>query len=500
MCFYGFLFMTPKLMLCCLHQQNVFLSQSHISLGNIPVQSKCSRLFFLNNISKNETIVFTWKPRSLDFGEVTVSPMEGEVGPEEGAPILVTLKASVHASFYSIDLICKVYQRELMRQYHKELQEWNEEKARQEVEFTITDRKVKRRAYCAAHEPPKKYKTLPPITNQPPLNRPATWNLKLAKKETSWPCPQPPVPGLLCLGLTARAHATDYYLANFFSEFPCHFLYRELPKKKSSKEESKSSEELPDKKGPVSRQKQQLLVDCLTSIIRGLLEDKNFHNAVDQNLVEQVPYFCQFWNEQSARFLAQKSSLYLVPILSLPPSYEGRKSKEQEEDLFGKMPGGQEDDEEEEEDEEEAEEEEEEIEEEMSKDEEDIDKDAKMTWSGIKVTETSQHSLQWQWQQDLKTIIKEETESDEKEAIGRLPAFANLQEAILENMIQNILVEASRGEVVLTSRPRIIALPPVSMHRTDNLLQMSQGDVLCSGMQHPDCLLVSASSPSNMTT
>lgn len=69
--------------------------------------------------------------------------------------------------------------------------------------------------------------------------------------------------------------------------------------------------------------------------------------------------------------------------------------------------------------EEEAEEEEEEIEEEMSKDEEDIDKDAKMTWSGIKVTETSQHSLQWQWQQDLKTIIKEETESDEKEAIGR---------------------------------------------------------------------------------
>ncbi|XP_021054197.1 cilia- and flagella-associated protein 65 [Mus pahari] len=478
--------------------QNVFLSQSHISLGNIPVQSKCSRLLFLNNISKNETIVFTWKPRSLDFGEVTVSPMEGEVAPEEGAPILVTLKASVHASFYSIDLICKVYQQELMQQYHKELQQWNEEKARQEVEFTITDRKVKRRAYCAAHEPPKKYKTLPPITNQPSLNRPATWNLKLAKKETSWPCPQPPVPGLLCLGLTARAHATDYYLANFFSEFPCHFLYRELPKKKSSTEEPKSEEELPDKEGPVCSQKKQLLVDCLTSIIRGLLEDKNFHNAVDQSLVEQVPYFCQFWNEQSARFLAQKSSLYLVPILSLPPSYEGRKGKDQEDDLFGKMPGEQEDDEEEEEDEE-AGEEEEDIEEEMSKDEEDIEKDAKMTWSGIKVTEASQQSLQWQWQQDLKSIMKEETESDEKEAIGRLPAFANLQEAILQNMIQNILVEASRGEVVLTSRPRIIALPPVSMHRTDTLLQMSQGEMLCSGIQHPDCLLVSASSPSYMT-
>lgn len=206
--------------------QSVFLSQSHISLGNIPVQSKCSRLLFLNNVSKNETIVFTWQPRPLDFGEVSVSPMEGEVAPEEGAPILVTLKASVHASFYSIDLICKVYQQELMQQYHKELQEWEEEKARQEVEFTITDRKVKRRAPCAACEPTRKYKTLPPITNQPSLSRPATWNLKIAKKEALWPCPQPPVPGLLCLGLTARAHATDYYLANFFSEFPCHFLYR----------------------------------------------------------------------------------------------------------------------------------------------------------------------------------------------------------------------------------------------------------------------------------
>lgn len=48
----------------------------------------------------------------------------------------------------------------------------------------------------------------------------------------------------------------------------------------------------------------------------------------------------------------------------------------------------------------------------------------------------------------------------------RLPAFVNLQEALLENIIQNILVEASRGEVVLTSRPRVIALPPLSFPRS----------------------------------
>ncbi|XP_063501148.1 cilia- and flagella-associated protein 65 isoform X6 [Symphalangus syndactylus] len=249
--------------------QNVFLSQSHISLGNIPVQSKCSRLLFLNNISKNEEIAFSWQPSPLDFGEVSVSPMIGVVAPEETVPFVVTLTASVHASFYSVDLVCKLYSQQLMKQYHEELQEWKDEKARQEVEFTITDRKVKKRTCCTACEPARKYKTLPPIKNQQSVSWPASWKLQTPKEEMSWPCPQPPSPGMLCLGLTARAHATDYFLANFFSEFPCHFLHRELPKRKAPREESETSEEIsPNKWGPVSKQKKQLLVDILTTIIR----------------------------------------------------------------------------------------------------------------------------------------------------------------------------------------------------------------------------------------
>nr|XP_055146660.1 cilia- and flagella-associated protein 65 isoform X5 [Symphalangus syndactylus] len=248
--------------------QNVFLSQSHISLGNIPVQSKCSRLLFLNNISKNEEIAFSWQPSPLDFGEVSVSPMIGVVAPEETVPFVVTLTASVHASFYSVDLVCKLYSQQLMKQYHEELQEWKDEKARQEVEFTITDRKVKKRTCCTACEPARKYKTLPPIKNQQSVSWPASWKLQTPKEEMSWPCPQPPSPGMLCLGLTARAHATDYFLANFFSEFPCHFLHRELPKRKAPREESETSEEIsPNKWGPVSKQKKQLLVDILTTII-----------------------------------------------------------------------------------------------------------------------------------------------------------------------------------------------------------------------------------------
>ncbi|XP_008582718.1 PREDICTED: coiled-coil domain-containing protein 108 [Galeopterus variegatus] len=478
--------------------QNVFLSQSHICLGNIPVQSKCSRLLFLNNISKNETVVFAWQLRPLDFGEVSVSPMIGEVAPEETVPFVVTLKASVHASFYSVDLICKVYPQELMKQYREEMQEWENEKTRQEVEFTITDRKVERRAYCTACEPVRKYKTLPPIKNQQSLNRPASWKLHIPKEETSWPCPQPPTPDMLCLSLTARAHATDYFLANFFSEFPCHFLHRELPKKKPTREESETSEEesCKNKWAPVSKQEKQLLVDCLTTIIRGLLEDKNFHEAVNQSLVEQVPYFCQFWNEQSARSMAQQSSLFLMPIMSpSSSSWEDGKGKEQEEDKpsLGKKEVGEEEEKGEEEEEEEEETEEEEEEEEMEK--------KKLSWMGIEATmqPDSQQSLQQQWQQQLKVMVKEEQELDEKAAMGRLPAFANLQEALLENMIQNILVEASRGEVVLTSRPRVIALPSLSIPRI-----LTPDQVLPTEVPRPVAPLPADSlqmpSPSNMPT
>lgn len=161
-----------------------------------------------------------------------------------------------------------------------------------------------------------------------------------------------------------------------------------------------------------------------------MLEDKNFHKAVDQILVEQVPYFCQFWNEQSARFTVQRSNLYLVPVQSPPSSsWEDEKSKEQEEDKRGlrkKARGEEEEKSKEEEEELEEEEEEEEIEEEeLGKEEieeEEIEgKEISGTWRGTEPTvqPESQTTLQWQWQPDLNALVKEEQEHDNKEAIGR---------------------------------------------------------------------------------
>ncbi|KAG3275270.1 hypothetical protein H1C71_020821, partial [Ictidomys tridecemlineatus] len=179
---------------------------------------------------------------------------------------------------------------------------------------------------------------------------------------------------------------------------------------------------------------------------------------------------------------------------------------------LGKKEGGEEEEKskEEEEELEEEEEEEETEEEELGKEEieeEEIEgKETSETWKEIEPTVQPefQTSLQWQWRPDLKTLVKEEQEHENKEAIGRLPAFANLQEALLENMIQNILVEASRGEVVLTSRPRIIALPPLSVPRMptlDPLLPTQQEEVTVPvAPPPPDSLLATVPSLSDMPT
>lgn len=154
---------------------------------------------------------------------------------------------------------------------------------------------------------------------------------------------------------------------------------------------------------------------------RGLLEDKIFHEAVDQSLVEQMPYFCQFWNEQSAKVMVQNNSLHLVPAMSPSSnSSEDSKDKEQEEDKrrLGKKDSGEEEEngEEEEEELEEEEEEEEEMEEEGTGKEELEEKGEKVAWAGAAA---SQESLKWQWQQQLKVTTKEKQEQDEKEAISR---------------------------------------------------------------------------------
>uniref|UniRef100_F6XEM4 Cilia and flagella associated protein 65 n=1 Tax=Monodelphis domestica TaxID=13616 RepID=F6XEM4_MONDO len=413
---------TPAVTRLIVPGQVAFLSQSRISLGNIPVCSRSSRLIFLNNASEKDPIIFSWdlEPFSLDKPHRHVSPMMGMAAPGENIPCVVTMDASQHACFYSLDLVCKV---RTLSQYEIELQAWEKEKARQEVEFTITENNLEVRLQKTQEE------TLPPIQKQQPYTPPVTWNLRNPKTGQIWLYPEEPKPCLLYLGLSARAHNMDDFLRNFFSQSPRFFFCPPLEEKKSEGE-SIVVEDEPDQ-NTFSNQEKQIVRDILTIIIRGLLEDRKFHEDVQRGLVEAIPYFSQFWSEDSVRMQNQKDS---SGHASVSPSYEG----EEEEAHQGE-------DKEDETGEEES-------------------------WDKGKIFESLDGSLSptnsiqkrglGPVLSEMNSILQEENSRIEKETISRLPSFLNLRQSILENIIQNIMIEASRGEVVLTTKPRVIALPP----------------------------------------
>ncbi|XP_077176848.1 cilia- and flagella-associated protein 65 isoform X2 [Paroedura picta] len=419
----------------------VYLSQPRICFGNIPVYSKCSRLFFLNNTSEKEAIVFTWYiGTSNAMVALNIIPETGIVPAGESTHCVLTLHTSENPCFYDVDLICEIFTQQPLDQYKKELKEWETEKARQAVEFTITEKDLYIKKNIKEHTKSssksmesakpsiplkeiRKYKTLPPIKNNSVPNPPASRSQRrqMSHKEARklWAKPEAPLPFLMHLGVTSRSHSVDDFLDNFSGEMPQHFLYRQLKTTAARNNASDTTLLSKNKRrtalapswqelASCSKQEAQLVTDVLSTVIKGLLEETQFHEAVVRSIAEPIPYFCQFWSEESAKLHGKKQSSGTSP--TTPSPEVSTKDKLGEED---------------------------------TKREE------------VSPSETSDAV------ETLSVIIRKEQFREEREAVLRMPAYANLTELILDNTIQNILVEASRGEVVLTARPRIIALPPL---------------------------------------
>ncbi|KAH0621232.1 hypothetical protein JD844_022312 [Phrynosoma platyrhinos] len=413
----------------------VYLSQPRICLGNIPVYSKCSRLLFLNNASENEAIIFTWHTETSNAMEIlNITPESGVVQAGESIQCVLTLHASESPCFYNMDLICEIFTQHPLDQYEKELKEWETEKARQAVEFTITEKDLNTKKnlkepskgvsnslesakFCKMLTEVQKYKTLPPIKNiqapNPPASRSERRHLRNKKASRLWAKPEPPKPFLMHLGVTARSHSIDDFLANFSDDLPQHFLFRQIKKKATRTQVSQGRSKT--KRQPTKSQnwselescteeEAQLVTDMLSTVIKGLLEETQFQEAVIRSLAEPTPYFCQLWSEESAK---QKRSTGGTSTTTSSPEVVPKNRIENEDSRGEASPAGS--------------------------------PDAHET---------------------LSVIIRKEQFREQKEYIIRMPAFANLTEMVLANTIQNILVEASRGEVVLTARPRVIALPP----------------------------------------
>ncbi|NXX10180.1 CFA65 protein, partial [Podargus strigoides] len=397
------------------------LSHHSICLGNIPDCTKASRLVFLNNILESKAVVFAWQISTCkDKTVLQIAPESGVVQPGESIPCFITLRPSESASFYSTTLVCEVYMQDSLVQYQRELQELEKEKKRQAVEFTITEKDLgtKKKPKSRARVTPKYLpflslqQTLPPIKNPRTPNLPAGHFQRrlLLNKEASqvWVKPEPPKPILLHLGVTARSYSIVDFFSNFTSELPKYFLSCNWPLKSKFVDGSKDRDRMDmDPKwlslAAASKQELQVVADILTDVIRGLLESTQFHDAVRKRLDDPVPYFSQFRCAESADLQDRRQCSTVPSRISASPDLYTEKVEERKE---------------------------------MRQ-------------------ETSPHNDLLETQE----IFHHEQLREQKEMMRRQPAFGNLVELVLENTLQNILIEASRGEVVLTARPRVISLP-----------------------------------------
>ncbi|NXP06353.1 CFA65 protein, partial [Thinocorus orbignyianus] len=406
--------------------QAATLSHHRICLGNIPDCTKASQLVFLNSISESKAVVFAWQISNFkDKKVLQVSPESGVLQPGDNIPCFITLRPSDSASFYNIDLVCEIYIQESLVQYERDLQEWEREKERQAVEFTITEKDLgtKKKPKSPARVTTEYLtflslqQTLPPIKNRPMPNQPAGHLERrlLLDKEASlvWFKPEPPKPILLHLGVTARSYSIEDFFSNFILESPKYFLSRPFSDQPLESKLADGSRDRMDMDPKwlslvaASKQEWEIVTDILTDVIRGLLANIQFHDILRRSLDEPIPYFSQFRCEEPAELQGRRQ------YCTLPSRVSASQNLYSEEDGETK---------------------------------------------DMKQEMCPNNDLLECWD-NMSEILHHKQLKEQKQIMSRQPAFGILVEQVLENTLQNILIEASRGEVVLTARPRVICLP-----------------------------------------
>ncbi|KAL9847951.1 cilia- and flagella-associated protein 65 [Geothlypis trichas] len=415
--------------------QAATLSHNRICLGNIPDCTKDGRLVFLNNISKSKAVVFNWQINAKEM-VLEIAPKSGVVQPGESIPCFVTLQPTRNPYFCRINLACEVYIQESLVQYERDLREWEKEKERQAVEFTITEKDLDTKKkltspsvrlsdsaeteYLSKSSPViRKYKTLPPIRGHPTPSQPlghTERKLPLDKDASKvWVKPEPPTPLSLHLDVTARSYAIEDFLSNFALDFPRYFLSRPFSAKPTDSKlvDGSGLRNRTDTEyerltlAAASKKELEVVTDILAGVIRSLLENGHFQKSVRKIEDEPVPYFSQFHSAKSAELQDSRQGSTVPSRVSastdLDHEKDGERRKMSQEASPSDLPES---------------------------------------------SETFHHK-------QLRV----------KEIISRQPAVGNLVELLLENTLQNIMIEASRGEVVLTAQPRVIALPPNASQR-----------------------------------
>ncbi|KAJ8253006.1 hypothetical protein GJAV_G00208100 [Gymnothorax javanicus] len=470
--------------------QMVFLSEEWLNLGDIPVCSSNTRIVFLTNVSRTERVLYSWSLPQDQCQQLQVVPDSGLLAAGQSALCILTLQATGNPSFYLLDLICQVTTERAMLQYEEELGQWEQEKERQGNEFTITEQGIQPPAHCLLENSNqecvtctdsqtgvtggtiRKYKTLPPIcsSNGDAAGvlgaRPSREERRAQRKSANvWRRPERPRPFLLHLGVSARSHASPEFQRCFPSQLNKHYIHRtqksKLPILTGSGDRSFFSSGL----------EREIITHAVSSILRSLLDDPQFQQSLVESSAEPVPYFSQIRSQAHGFSPAESpspdpsaesqhsllgSKLRQDSLLESKLHHESlQESKLRQKSLLESLLLPETPNE--------------------SQRSQDSLNESQPVQDSLSESQLPDDALQESQLHEYAmtesrlspdSICESEQEQESQEAVRRLPEFADLVEDVLLNTLQNLMTEAFLGEVLLTARPRTIALPPSSSRKS----------------------------------
>lgn len=295
-----------------------FLSEDNVSFGNVAISSKSSKMLFLNNKSQ-DIVRYEWVlPQQISQPQrqvLDINSNRGSLCPGETAQCVLTFTATEYPTVYQFDLVCKITPEAALIQYCDAVQRMEEEKKRQQQEFTITDKPPTERKISLTEKEAEavamrqqsyinKYKTLPPIratndcnvvrflsTKSSRAERRALRELAKIQKD-----PEPPKPCVLHLWVTAQTYAVQEFINQSPDQLKCQYRSQQL--ELSQRPESVSSSQITERLSLVQGLKTDMSSNVFTWLLRDILDD----TALVENLTT----------------LASKPVKYQIPIT--PPS------------------------------------------------------------------------------------------------------------------------------------------------------------------------------------
>ncbi|XP_071497349.1 cilia- and flagella-associated protein 65-like [Diadema antillarum] len=476
----------PSVQSIPLREQLIYASEERVAFGNLPLFSQQRKAIYLTNRSSSHTVSFEWYVTTEDDTQVLdIVPSQGTLHPGQGCMCKVVFTAAGEPSFYDLDVVCEVTDETVMAEYKKELTEWEAERERQKYEFTITEfsddsnkedggtgsgkGRSKRERTLARDSPPpseefKRYQTLPPIKhvkNEKEVDEQYRREHTADDGSQLWPKPVKPDPFIMHLGVTGRTHTIAEFQSNFPNEVQKFFIDRNMSER--VKTSSKTSRpKLDDTMMPIdcSEEETTTVGGVMSTIVRALLDDHDFHEALRDIPREPIPYFTQFGDRPQSLSRMEDLKMDTPPPSQALQDVTSTRSPTKTVQIEAQYSEG--------------ELAEDEMAEQHGSEGTRADSPPEQPPSAQAGDEVAlipsrsvlQSSPGGHTEYDYQQSLREERERLQEQNLKRLPEFATSLESVLENTIFNVIMESFRGEVNLSARPRLIALPPSTPPRT----------------------------------